>query len=339
MAENLRVDLIYHRMASDFEMEFNLGGCCRMRLLNDKTTDAKGFIKALARGVERSRVIIGCGPLFGTDSIIKLVGAAIGCGTTVCDNKTYGINGDDEIKIIKGSTPLVTPDGYFGGCIIESGPQTMILLTENKAFRKSIMQTLIHPYMEEISYIPTKKIFADVPTVQEPTVSEPLPEVALADEGYLTEPDENYELELSEDMFDTPAPSTQEHNIDFVMDSPEEPQAEIQPEHELMLDDIYKMYTEVETPEEIEERYKNPYTPSESDNMYLADPDYDDYDDEYEKNSRSFGITIIVLIVLILLMSLAIIYLLFIKPMSMGISTGDYLKQMFGMVSAVRYLL
>ncbi len=337
MAENLRVDIIYHRMASDFEMEFNLGGCCRMRTLTDKTTDAKGFIKALARGVDRSRVIICCGPLFGSDSIIRLVGAAIGCGTTVCDNKTYGISGDDEIKIIKGSTPLVTSGGYFGGCIIESGPQAIILLTENKAFRKSIMQTLIHPYVEEISYIPTKKVFADVPPVQEQVIPEP----PSMDEQYITEHDESYELEIAEDIYDASVTPQDEHNIDFVMDEDYELQSDSEPEseQELMLDDIYKMYTEVETPEEIEERYKNPYTPSESDNMYLADPDYDDYDNEYERNSRSFGVTIIVLIVLILLMSLAIIYLLFIKPMSMGISTADHLKQIFGMVSAVRHFL
>ncbi len=331
MAENLRVDIIYHRMASDFEMEFNLGGCCRMRMLTDKTTDAKGFVKALARGVDRSRVIIGCGPLFGSDSIIRLVGAAIGCGTTVCDNKAYGINGDDEIKIIKGSTPLVTSGGYFGGCIIESGPQAIILLTENKAFRKSIMQTLIHPYVEEISYIPTKKVFADTPSAtQEPPMQEIVPE----NEPYLTEPDENYELEIAEDIYEAPIAPTDEHNIEFVMDEDDEPQSE----PELMLDDIYKMYTEVESPEDIEERYKNPYTPSESDNMFLADPNDDDYDDEYERNSRSFGITIVVLIVLIALMSLAIIYLLFIKPMTEGISTADYLKQLFGMASAVRHL-
>ena len=39
MVQNLRVDIIYHLSPSDFEMEFNLSGCCRMRLLSDKTSD------------------------------------------------------------------------------------------------------------------------------------------------------------------------------------------------------------------------------------------------------------------------------------------------------------
>ena len=153
MVQNLKVDIIYHQSPSDFEMEFNLGSSCHMRLLSDRTTDKKGLIKALVRGVARSRVIICCGPLFGAEGLVSIVAKAIGAGTDLCNNKTYGINSDEEINIIKGSTPLVTPDGYFGGCIIESGPQTIILLTENKTFRKSIMKTLIHPYMAEISYV------------------------------------------------------------------------------------------------------------------------------------------------------------------------------------------
>ena len=99
--QNLKVDVIYHLTPSDFEMEFNLCGCCRMRLLNDKTTDKKSFVKALARGVARSRVIIVCGPLFSDNGIINIVATAIGNGVETCDTKTYGIKSDEEIKIIK----------------------------------------------------------------------------------------------------------------------------------------------------------------------------------------------------------------------------------------------
>lgn len=156
MLQNLKVDIIYHLTNSDFEMEFNMCGCCRMRLLTDKTADRKSLITALSRAVSRSRIIIACGPLFSAEGLIATVATAIGSKVTAVNNAAYGINGDDTINIIVGSTPLVTPEGYFGGCIIESGPQTIILLTENRAFRKSIMQTLIHPYVEEMSTIPVK---------------------------------------------------------------------------------------------------------------------------------------------------------------------------------------
>ena len=59
MAQNLRVDIIYHMSPSDFEMEFNLSGCCRMRLLSDKTTDKKGFVKkvSVSENKESKKVI------------------------------------------------------------------------------------------------------------------------------------------------------------------------------------------------------------------------------------------------------------------------------------------
>ena len=150
MLYNLRSDIIYYKSGSDFELEFNLCGCCRMRLLTDKPSNKKTFVHSLARAVSRSRVILITGPLFGEDNTIEIVAQALGTTTEVVNYKAYNIASDDEIEIIKGSLPLVSDDGSFGGCIIESGPQTMILLTDNKTLRKSIMSYLIHPYISEL---------------------------------------------------------------------------------------------------------------------------------------------------------------------------------------------
>lgn len=150
MLYNLRSDIIYYKSSSDFELEFNLCGCCRMRLLTDKPSNKKAFVHSLARAVSRSRVILIAGPIFGEENTIEIVSQALAATTEVVDNAAYGISSDDEISIIKGALPLVSNDGSFGGCIIESGPQTMILLTDNKALRKNIMSTLIHPYIAEL---------------------------------------------------------------------------------------------------------------------------------------------------------------------------------------------
>ncbi len=150
MFQNIKVDIIYYKTNTDFEMEFNLCGCCRMRLLTDKSPDKKSLIHSLARAVNRSRVIIMIGSLFGDEGIISLATTAIGNSVSTIKAKEYGISDAEEIEIITDSTPLVSPDGFFGGCIIESGPQTMILLTDNKSIRKSVMQSLIHPYIEEL---------------------------------------------------------------------------------------------------------------------------------------------------------------------------------------------
>lgn len=150
MLYNLRSDIIYYKSSSDFELEFNLCGCCRMRLLTDKPSNKKAFVHSLARAVSRSRVILIAGAIFGEENTIQIVSQALGTTTEVVDNSAYNIASDDEIEIIKGSIPLVSSDGSFGGCIIESGPQTMILLTDNKTLRKNIMTTLIHPYISEL---------------------------------------------------------------------------------------------------------------------------------------------------------------------------------------------
>lgn len=174
MLQNIKVDVIYYFTSTDFEMEFNLCGCCRMRLLTDKAADRKGFIHMLSRAVSRSRVIICCGPLFGDTGLIKGVAAAIGKSVVTVDNSAYGIKDSAEIGIIEGAMPLVTSDGIFGGCIIESGPQAIIMLSESKAIRKNIMTSLIHPYIEELSVTPVKTGASSSPeeTAEEPTVTE-----------------------------------------------------------------------------------------------------------------------------------------------------------------------
>lgn len=328
MVQNLKVDIIYHLTPSDFEMEFNLCGCCRMRLLNDKTTDKKSFVKALARGVSRSRVIIACGPLFGADGIINIVATAIGNGVSICDSKTYGIKSDEEIKIINGSTPLVTDDGYFGGCIIESGPQTIILLTENKAFRKNIMQNLIHPYVEEISYIPSG-VTAAIPTPEQ------LPTQPSLDEQYITEVEEDYNPEPIENVVDVEAVA--QHNIEFIMDEETENSAEEEIDVPEVFDQVFdKMYVEVESEKDIASRYKEPYTPSESDSMFIAEPIYDEEEQYYKKknNLQAMNITIVILVLLLLLSILALVYFVVLKPMTMGISTGEYIKEIFGITTS-----
>lgn len=330
MIQNLKVDVIYHQTASDFEMEFNLCGCCRMRLLNDKTTDKKSFIKALARGVSRSRVIMVCGPLFGDEGVIKTVSVAISAGVTVCDNKTYGIDGEETIEIIKGSTPLVTPDGYFGGCIIESGPQTIILLTENRAFRKAIMQNLIHPYIEEISYIPTKTFHIEK-TDMPATASE---EATLAEsEDYITEVDTEYIAEQ-----DTPdayaAGATQdEHNIEFVMDEDDTDDQPVLPE-DTKDNEFNDLYVEVEKPAEIKARYEQAYTPSEEDDMFITNAQHDEeLQEKGKKSSRGMDISIVIFVLVLLIAVLALVYFVFLMPYTKGISTAEYLKEIFSVAS------
>lgn len=190
MFQNIKVDIIYYKTATDFEMEFNLCGCCRMRLLTDKAPDRKSMVHNLARAVSRSKVIIIVGGLFGEEGVLNTVAGAIGKPLAPIDNKLYGIADNSEISVISGATPLVTSDGYFGGCIIESGPQSMVLLSDSKSVRKAIMTTLIHPYIEELCATELKAKAES--TVQKPQAAEPevppVPEIPVTP-PILAEPD------------------------------------------------------------------------------------------------------------------------------------------------------
>ena len=329
--QNLKLDIIYHQSPSDFEMEFNLRANCPVRLLTDKTEDKKSFVKALARDVARSRVIMCCGQLFGNDGLINTIAKAIGTGTSVCDCKTYGINSQDDIHIISGSTPLVTSDGYFGGCIIESGPQTIVLLTENKTFRKTIMKNLIHPYLVEISYIAPRSSLITTPDVVEDTVYET---AVTETETYVTHDD--YDAEVQEEpklMLDE---SQVDSNVEFIMDGEEDFTENVENIPSGTNDDFIGMYTEVESPEEINSRYEQPYTTSESDSMFIAERLCDEHEEIVRKknNVKTMDITIVLLIAVLALAVLALVYLIVLRPISMGISCGDYIKEIFGIASS-----
>ncbi len=209
MIQSIKVDVIYFTIPTDFEMEFNLGGCCRMRLLADKANDGKDFIRSLSRAVSRSRVIICCGPLFGEAGLISRVATAIGRPLSKAENATFGIQGEQEIDIIDGSMPLVTKEGVFGGCVIESGPQSIILLTESKSVRKTLMGALIHPYIEGLSRkstTPAATENKDETPAEESIAEETLPETEAVTEE-TAENTENTEEPATENAEDTAAVS------------------------------------------------------------------------------------------------------------------------------------
>lgn len=151
MLKNLKIDIIYYNTPSDFEFEFNLGGYCRSRILNAKATNIKEALTKLALAVTRSRVIIIIGELLGENGCIAPVAKAISKPLVAIDHRQYHITSPEPINLIEGSVPLASSDGEFGGCIIESGPQSIIFLTENKALRSVITEELVSHYLSTLS--------------------------------------------------------------------------------------------------------------------------------------------------------------------------------------------
>lgn len=333
MIENIKVDIVYFMTATDFEFEFNLGGCCHMRLLNDKVNDKKSFVNSLARAVSRSQIILSVGPLFGEDGLISLTAAAINCGLSTIDNKAYGIVSDDKIEIIEGAVPLVTREGYFGGCIIESGEQSIVVLTENRTIRKSIMKTLVHPYIEDMCIMKSAErgghsIKSDLkaPEIEQPA-NESLPaEPAIETVDAVPEAAEPEEITMPE--------KEKREDDDSIPEKPQEtalPYEADDGEHNMEIvfsndGEVYAAGSQEETDEEADD--------ASDDGYFISETDDGDSKDTAGR-SRGINISILVITAILLIVVLALCYFLIFLPMVGGMSTAEYFKQIFNTASNV----
>ena len=150
---NLKLDIIYYKTSSDFELEFNLSGCCRMRIFKDKVDSQKNLVTALARDVSRSSIILIVTDLFTENNGVETVAKAVGLNLTAPNKAEYGIKTADDIKIPSGAIPLVTKSGIYGGCIIESGPQSIIIVSNVRSLRHEIMKAYIHNYVFDVAQL------------------------------------------------------------------------------------------------------------------------------------------------------------------------------------------
>ena len=313
MFHNIKADIIYYKTATDFELEFNLCGCCRMRLLSDKMQDKKSFVHSLARAVSRSSVILVAGPLLGEDGTIKTVTEALNTSTETVDKTEYAITDQGEIQIIKNSTPLVTPQGDFGGCIIESGPQTMILLTDDKQIRKTIMKDLIHPYIEELynAESATKEMPTEEPTAEDATENE----VLITD---ISEEQPEEVLSESEEEID------QDEAAQIICDDFNETD-----EDEIQYEDDTELLVEPDSIDlEPQENHTDYYT-SDDDYNYIYGEDEEDYQDDAKTFKFSLNLAVLIISVVLLLVIAVLCYCIFIVPARQGVSPVSNLQEIF----------
>ncbi len=153
MIGNLKVDIIYYKTSGDFELEFNLSGCCRMRIFKDNVDSAKVLVSALSRDVSRSRVILLVTDLIGEKNGAEILSAAIGYNYEDINKAAYSIKSSDEIKAPRGCLPLVTKQGQYGGFIIESGKQSIIVVSSDRTLRHEVMRLYIHQYIFDINQV------------------------------------------------------------------------------------------------------------------------------------------------------------------------------------------
>ena len=193
---NLKLDIIYYKTASDFELEFNLSGCCRMRMFKDKVDTPKGLVNTLARDVARSKIIIVVTELFGDNNGVAVISKAIKLPLVNLNKEEFGIKTTDDVYIPNTAVPLVTKSGVYGGCIIENGPQSIIIVSAARALRHEIMKTYVHNYVfdvgqylayqERMGVSPVGKHAQ--PTIEaEPVVVQSIPDAAPASDEIVIE--------------------------------------------------------------------------------------------------------------------------------------------------------
>lgn len=152
MAADLKLEILYYRTASDFEMEFNLCGCCSMRMLTDKPNEKKELLNSLLTSVNRSRVTVVVGELYSEEGIINVVSKAIGKKLSDAQKNLYTVPEHCDSLLPAGCIPLVSDKGALVGCIIESGPQAIILLTNDRVLRHSVLKSTLYDYLKLLSH-------------------------------------------------------------------------------------------------------------------------------------------------------------------------------------------
>lgn len=205
---NLKIDIIYYKTASDFEMEFNLSGCCRMRMFKDKVDTPKGLVNTLARDVSRSKITIVVTDLFGDNGGVATISKAIKLPLVKFNKEEYGVKTTDEIYIPQTAVPFVTKSGIYGGCIIENGPQSIIIVSNLRALRHEIMKAYVHNYVFDVAQLLAyQERMSASPVDEQPKVNIPVP-VAIP-----TEKPENNFAKAEEPQIDSAEETVEEPDI------------------------------------------------------------------------------------------------------------------------------
>jgi len=150
MDTDIKIEIIYFCQSSDIKLEFGLRGEYPLRLLTSSCNDYHSFLSSLKKAVARSEIIITVGGFFGDKYLPDILGRSIGQNCKKIDLTKYNLNSTHETMLLPdGAIPLISSDRKFGGCVIESGPQSILMLTEENHVRLSLLFELVLPYITE----------------------------------------------------------------------------------------------------------------------------------------------------------------------------------------------
>lgn len=308
MIQNLKIDIIYYDTPSDFEFEFNLGGCCHSRVLNSKTSSPKEMIGCLSKAVSRSRVILIIGKLDGSDGLYSLISKAISLPLSEVNAEEYGIVKGTNTTVIANSLPLISTDGLLAGCIIESGPQSIILLPDAKSLRKDIAENLIFQYITAVSRTPDTESILTSDSDENEVIDNQPNVVDMDNDEEITE---EQITEKAEEISDT------ENEIQEELFSEEN-------EEEQFID-IYAEDT-TEKAKDIDNNYVyNDYSDTDTDDEY-EETEEDDYE-EHKLTKGGINTFIWIIVGLMFIIAAILLYMLVYTPIKNGTDIIEYINQ------------
>lgn len=323
---NLKLDIIYYKTSADFEMEFNLGGCCRMRLFKDKVETQKELIKTLARDVSRSKIILIVTDLVGENCAIPFLAKAISLPLVPVDKNSFAIRTSDPIFAPETAIPLVTKSGIYGGCLIESGPQSIIILSSVRSLRHEIMKTYVHNYVFDVAQLMAynERMGNSSPTSPigvHPTYTIPVaePQNTLSQEETSEQPDENIS-EVSQQGFAEQAGEQENASLqnfeDVFSAEPTTDNSDKQTQEK-------ELQKEEEAPSDLEKaieeqlKYKPRVKPgiNEVDSLDFEDKEFEELYKKSRKRSKGLNILLLIIVILLLISFGVLAYFFIYLPM------------------------
>ena len=112
-----------------------------------KTESPRSFLVELSQAVERSKIIIAIGELYGKNGLINIMSKGLDLPMIAVDWKSMGIAPIMNTLLPKDAVPLLAADDSLAGMILESGSQSIIVLNENAETRAKMLEMYIEAYI------------------------------------------------------------------------------------------------------------------------------------------------------------------------------------------------
>ena len=112
-----------------------------------KTDSPRSFLIELSQAVERAKIIIAIGELYGKNGLINIMSKGLDLPMTAVDWKKMGIAPIMNTLLPKDAVPLLADDDSLAGMILESGSQSIIVLNENAETRAKMLEMYIEAYI------------------------------------------------------------------------------------------------------------------------------------------------------------------------------------------------